>query len=293
MRTPRALAVSVAIAGLMASGTATAQAADDLDYVALGDSFSAGSGVLPLDHSAPLPCARSTRNYPHVIASEVGASLTDVTCGGAQTKHFTEEQYPALTPPQLDALSGDTDLVTMTIGGNDAGLFAGVLAQCGAAGLSTGGTGSPCNDTYGDKFDTDIAETVYPNVKQALQDVVAKAPNAEVAILSYPWVMPSSGGCFLKMPLARGDVPYVRGIQGHLAEVTERAADETGVTFVDLDAASDGHDACASFKTRWVEPALFGTNFVPVHPNARGERGMAEHTIAALGYANASGQTSR
>ena len=78
------LAAACAVA-LAATGAQAAQAATGpLRYVALGDSYSAASGVLPPDPSAAPECARSIRNYPHVIAGQTGAQLTDVTCGGAE-----------------------------------------------------------------------------------------------------------------------------------------------------------------------------------------------------------------
>ena len=92
---------------------------------------------------------------------EDGALLTDVTCGAAQTKDFFGSQYPGV-PPQLDALGLRTQLVTMTIGGNDNNTFIGAIAECGAAGLSTLGQGSPCRDTYGDSFATDISTEDLP-----------------------------------------------------------------------------------------------------------------------------------
>jgi len=275
------VAVSAVAVGALAIPS-QADTADELNYVALGDSYSAASGVLPLDPSVTPLCARSTRNYPHVIASATSAKLTDMTCGGAQTKDFTAAQYPGVKP-QFDALSADTDLVTLTIGGNDANLFATAVLTCGLAGIGTGGFGSPCKTANGSKFDDQIDNTIYPAIRQALVDLTAKAPNADVAILGYPWILPEKDGCFHKMPVARGDVPYVRAMQAHLNEVIEKAAGETGVTFVDLAEASDGHDACKPIGTRWVEPALFGTNFVPVHPNALGEAKMAAEALAVLG----------
>src|SRR5436190_21485493 len=96
---PRRLLVSIAAVLLLVAITPAAQAAGDApSYVALGDSYSAASGVLPPDPAAPLMCLRSSRNYPHVIAGETGARLTDVTCGAAETKHFTTAQYPGVAP---------------------------------------------------------------------------------------------------------------------------------------------------------------------------------------------------
>jgi hypothetical protein len=253
-----------------------------LRYVALGDSYSAASGVLPPDPAAPPQCLRSTRNYPHVIAAAIGAQLTDVTCGAAETGDFSSSQYPGVAP-QLDVLHADTQLVTMAIGGNDSGVFIDTILACGSAGLSTLGYGSPCQDRYGSSFEDTIRTTTYPSLVRALQAVQAKAPDATVAILGYPWIMPSSGGCYAKMPIARGDVPYVRGIQATLNDAIRRAATATGATYVDLNGVSEGHDACQPIGTRWIEPVLQGTNPVIVHPNALGEAQMAAQAMRVLG----------
>ncbi|MFI5852963.1 SGNH/GDSL hydrolase family protein [Streptomyces parvulus] len=281
----RVMAATAAAAGVLALGVtdATAHADTTLDYVALGDSYSAGSGVLPVDPTNLL-CLRSTANYPHVIADATGARLKDVTCGAAQTSHFTEAQYPGVAP-QVNALSAGTDLVTLTIGGNDNSTFINAITACGSAGVLSGGKGSPCKDKNGTSFDDQIENNTYPALKAALREVMAAAPNARVAALGYPWITPAAAkpSCFLKLPIAAGDVPYLRGIQAHLNDVVERAAEETGATFVDFAAVSEGHDACQAPGTRWIEPLLFGHSLVPVHPNALGERRMAEHTMDALG----------
>ncbi len=282
----RTLTAAATVAGTLALGLTgpAAHASAPLQYAALGDSYSAGSGVLPLDPSAPLECARSTANYPHVIAARTGAALTDVTCGGAQTKDFAGSQYPGVAP-QLDALSGSTQLVTLTIGGNDNNTFIDAILACGSAGAATAGQGDPCETLYGDTFDNQIDNSTYPAVKAALQAIEAKAPNARVAILGYPWILPATAdpSCFAKMPIASGDVPYLRDVQTHLNAAVQRAAAETGATYVDFSTVSEGHDACQPSGTRWIEPVLSGTNFVPVHPNALGESQMAQQALTVLG----------
>jgi len=279
----RRLLLSVIGALLVAFAAPVAQAVSSpLRYVALGDSYSAASGVLPLDLFAPPECLRSVRNYPHVIAADTGAQLKDVTCGAAETSDFFESQYPGVAP-QLDALSEDTQLVTMTIGGNDSGVFIDTIVACGSAGLSTLGQGSPCKDRYGSTFEETINTVTYPSLVNALNAVRAKSPAARVAILGYPWIMPASGGCFDKMPVAEGDVPYVRGIQATLNDAISRAAAATGSTYVDFSTVSNGHDACKPLGVRWIEPVLQGTNPVIVHPNALGESEMGAQTMAVLG----------
>jgi lysophospholipase L1-like esterase len=260
----------------------SAQASPPLRYVALGDSYSAASGVLPPDPAAPPACLRSTSNYPHVIAGATGARLTDVTCGAADTEDFFTAQYSGVLP-QLDAVRAETELVTMTIGGNDSGVFINSVVRCGAAGLSTAGQGSPCKDRYGSSFEDTIRTTTYPALVNALQAVRDAAPAAEVAILGYPWIMPESGGCFARMPVAEGDVPYLRGIQATLNDAVRRAAAATGATYVNMSKASEGHDACQPLGVRWIEPVLQGTNAVVVHPNALGEQQMAARAMTVLG----------
>jgi len=249
--------------------------------VALGDSYSAASGTVPPDPSAPLECARSTVNYPHDIAGRLGAQLTDVTCGAAETKDYFSSQYPGVAP-QLTALRTDTQLVTMTIGGNDSGVFLDAILDCGSAGLATFGQGHPCQDRYGSSFSDTINSTTYPALVHALSAVRTVAPAARVAILGYPWIMPRTDGCFPLMPVATGDVPYLRGIQATLNDAVRRAAAATGAQYVDFSTVSEGHDACQPIGTRWIEPVLAGTNPVIVHPNALGESRMADQTMAVL-----------
>jgi hypothetical protein len=280
-RTLAALAaVAAALTTVVAVHAPTEAARGPLRYVALGDSYSAASGVLPLDPTSPL-CARSTANYPHVIAATADVRLTDVTCGAAETKDFRESQYPGVAP-QLDALGRRTQLVTMTIGGNDNNTFIGAIVKCGAAGLSTLGQGSPCRDTYGNQFRHDIRHTTYPALVKALKAVHRRAPHARVAILGYPWILPPTNGCFDKMPVAKGDVPYLRRVQATLNNAVRRAADATASRYISFSRVSEGHDACQPQGVRWIEPVLQGTNPVVVHPNALGERRMAKRTIGVL-----------
>ena len=279
-RLAAALTTVLALAGVVLASSPAGAATTGLRYVALGDSYSAASGNVPPDLSSPL-CLRSTVNYPHVIAAAVHAQLTDVTCGAAETKDFAGSQYPGVAP-QLNAVQSNTQLITMTIGGNDSGVFIDSILECGVAGLSTLGQGHPCEDRYGSSFVDTIRSTTYPALVKALTAVRAKAPHAKVAILGYPWIVPSSGGCFPQLPLATGDIPYLRTEQATLNDAVRRAAKATGAIYVDLSVVSNGHDACKPIGTRWIEPVVGGTNPVIVHPNALGESKMAAQTESVL-----------
>lgn len=277
---------ALAAAALTTLGTlalaSPAQSAKSIDYVALGDSFSAASGVSPTDPTAPAVCLRSNLNYPKLLAPKM-TTFKDVTCGAAKTNHFRGSQYPGVAP-QLDALSAETDLVTMTIGGNDNNTFIGAMLACSTAAAATWGYGSPCKTIYGDTFNKTIREKTYPALVQALNDVKARSPKARVAILTYPQVLPRDNvGCYPTVPIARGDVAYVNSLQDTLNDAVRRAARDTGSILVDVAAQSDGHDSCQPSGTRWVEPMMGSTQLVPVHPDAVGEAAMARITAETLG----------
>lgn len=250
-------------------------------YVALGDSFSAGSGILPLSTTITPLCAQTSRNYPHLIAERTGRALKDVTCGNATTEDFTGSQYPGLAP-QLNAVSADTKLITIGIGGNDSNVFLSLIGNCLATGLTTLGQGSPCKDTFGDSYSTTIKNVTYPAVKQAIAAAKAKAPGATIVVPGYPQVLPPTNGCYLTMPIAKGDVPYVNAIEQDLNAAVKQAALDNGATYVDMWAASAGRDACQLPWVRWSEPAIGSLNFVPIHPNAAGERAYADEIMDAV-----------
>ncbi|MDN4160946.1 SGNH/GDSL hydrolase family protein [Nocardioides abyssi] len=284
------------LAGTLVASPATASAAtappraDAVEYVALGDSYASAAGVQPVDPAAPVECQRSTRNYARVIAARTGATLVDVTCGGAQTRDLRTAQHPAVAP-QLDALAATTELVTVTIGGNDNNVFGGAIRDCSLAGFSTGGTGSPCADQHGSAYEDTVRDETYPALVQAFTDIRERAPQATVAALAYPWILPATGACFGAMPVAEGDVPYLRSLQATLNDAVRRAAEATGATYVDMAPASEGHDACQPAGTRWIEPVFGGTNPVVVHPNAFGEQRMAEVALRTLGLATQPDET--
>ena len=258
-------------------------------YVALGDSYSSAAGVTPFVPDAPVACSRSELNYAHDIAAVTNpSSFTDVTCSGAKTSDFFAPQ--AVTPPdprvvpQLDAVTKDTRLVTMTIGGNDEDVFVDSFFGCAAL-TASNPTGAPCEAKYGAYFDNEILTQTYPNLVRALSAVRQKAPAATVAILGYPEILPPQWipGCAGAMPIAQGDVPYLHQQQDLLNAVVRKAADQTGVRFVDMASSSTGHDACEPIGQRWIEPAVGYKNAFPIHPNATGEAAMASQTLQQLG----------
>lgn len=271
-------------AAKVSPSTADAHAVKTSPYVALGDSYSSAAGVAPFVPGAPPTCSRSLLNYPHDIAAQTNpSSFTDVTCSGATTSDFSTSQAAGI-PPQLDAVTKRTRLVTMTVGGDDESVFTRSIFGCATI-SSTDILGNPCQRRYGSTFTDEIVTQTYPHVVAALRAVREKAPAATVVILGYPQILPEAGilSCYPSMPIAMGDVPWLNHEQDVLNGVISRAARETGARFVDMAASSAGHDVCQPIGQRWIEPAVAPVNAFPVHPNAMGEAAMARQTLAQLG----------
>ncbi|MFC9789439.1 SGNH/GDSL hydrolase family protein [Rhodococcus sp. NPDC127528] len=268
--------------GIASGASASADPGPGLEYVNLGDSFSAASGVAPIAPGQPFQCWQSEQNFSHLVAARLGYRLTDVSCGGAKTEDFYQAQYQG-TRPQFEALTPSTELVTLMIGGNNNDTFGGAMAKCIGAMVSHPGAFDPCHAQYGNTLAEPIATQTYPALVTALRDIHAKSPRARVLIAGYPWLLPANGGCLPQMPIAEGDVGYLRDLQATLNETIARAAAETDSTYVDMSQVSEGRDGCKPVGQRWVEPMIFATQPVPVHPNAEGERALANQVMAALG----------
>ena len=277
-----ALLLVTACAGESEAPRPPAQAVGER-YVNLGDSYASGTGVLPLQQDSPFLCFRSTRNYATLVAERTGRVLTDVSCARAATEHLTAGQFEG-APPQFDALTEDTELVTMMIGGNDNGAFGQSIGLCGAAAAAT--PPDSCADDISALRDK-IATATAPALVTAVRQIRQRAPRASVLLIGYPWILPARTGCYPDVPVAARDVPSVHDLQRHLnAAIGRAAAAAPGVRYVDMAGVSDGHDSCRSEGTRWGEPARNRAASVSavggLHPNAAGQRAIAEQVLAAL-----------
>src|ERR1022692_3272285 len=188
IRGRRFAVVGAAMAGglLLAALLPAAASAGGPVYVSLGDSFTAGP-LIPDQHGSPADCLRSSHNYPSLVAAAIGASsFTDVSCSGATTANMLASQSVILgtNPPELNALSPATTVVTLGIGGNDLN-FAHVVIGCSALSF-TNPFGSPCKKHYTSGGPDRLALTVTrtaPKVAAVLQDIHQRAPAARVLVV--------------------------------------------------------------------------------------------------------------
>ncbi|WP_161600662.1 SGNH/GDSL hydrolase family protein [Mycolicibacterium hodleri] len=242
---------------------------DGPSYVAMGDS--AASAPLVPPQATPAGCLKSTNDYPSVLASRIGAaSFTDVTCSGARTEDLVSRSQPTRTgavPPQLDAVTADTRLVTVTIGGNDVDLPATAMG-CRRSTLDL----PPCSsDLVVDGIDS-ISQAIDSDADQwaALVGAIrSKAPEARVILVGYgTYVRPE--GCFPAQPINPVDAAYFQSKLDELDGRLEQVAASEGVEFFDTRPLSVGHDICAAPQDRYIEGFAPERPAAPLHPNGAG-----------------------
>jgi lysophospholipase L1-like esterase len=266
-------------------------------YVALGDSYTSGPGI-PAQSGQPAGCARSDHNYPALVAAQLNLKpgmLRDMSCSGATTADFASPQSTdnGRNPAQLSALSSRTRLVTVGIGGNDIG-FSSMLTRCLTMGAAYKlitrhkdvSVDAPCRERYV-KDGTDTTQQRMTALRAVLSDLMQeirrRAPRAHLYIVGYPAILPPGDtGCGRALPLAPGDIAYLREREGQLNRVLRQQAHTAGATYVDTETESRKHSACSAQDIRWIEPLIPISPAAPVHPNARGQRGVTQIILRAM-----------
>ena len=284
---------SVARRGALASGAAlviavlgagAAQAAIG-PYVSLGDSYTAAP-LVPNPTGNPILCGRSTNNYPSDVSRVLSPStFTDAICSSATTVDMTQSQRLEgglqTAPPQFDALKSTDALVTVGIGGNDAGLL-GVAEECAELDIIRP-FGTACKNHYtsgGSDPNMAAINATGPKVAAAIQGIHART-QAEVMVVGYPDGLPTNGSaCWPLVPISAGDIAYINSLETSLNTALRNAANANGAKYVDTFTSSIGHDACKSSGTAWVNGIVPTSAAFPLHPNKAGEQNMANQVLA-------------
>lgn len=235
-------AMFVAASAALAAPPAHAAPAQTAEYVALGDSYSSGSGAGDYSDAA---CTRSRNAFPAkwAEANSPGA-FTFAACGGAT--------IPTVEADQLSALGPDTSLVSITVGGNDSG-FATTMLSC---------------RYFSDRFcqyvidrGGEFIENELPGELDDLYAAIAeRAPQARVVVLGYPYLYATGGSCDAGGISAAERQMLKEGSDG-LNEVIAGRAAAAGFAFADARPAFAGHEICTA------DPWISESN---LHPTAEG-----------------------
>lgn len=236
---------------LLTVALAPAAHAAAVNYVALGDSYSAGVGAGGTTSGGD--CDRSTNAYPALwAAAHSPASFAFVACSGATTTDVLNNQVSALSP--------STTLVSLTIGGNDAG-FSSVMESC------VFGSTDDCVDAV-NTAKAFIHNQLPARLDTTLQTIHSDAPNATVEFLDYPdFYDLSVTDC---IGLSQEDHVAINSGADALADAVAAAATRNNATFVDVRGSFAGHELCDS--TEWLHSITWPIDN-SYHPNAAGQRG--------------------
>ncbi|WP_445167236.1 SGNH/GDSL hydrolase family protein [Mycolicibacterium sp. Dal123E01] len=249
-------------------------------YVALGSSMAAGPGIKPRVEGSPLAAGRSARNYPHLAAERLGLDLVDVTYSGATTANVLRERQNG-APPQIDALDGSEELVTVTIGGNDVGyvplLFAGSLPTMLRAMPKVGGWLRELLDPVA--RDAALSE-VGASLRAVGQTLRERSPRARILFVDYLTLLPPAGTP--APPLADDVADLGRHVAVRLAEETAAAAESTGCEVLHAADASRDHHPWSADPWTIGAGSLLPWRPKPWHPNAAGMRAIADLMVATF-----------
>jgi lysophospholipase L1-like esterase len=268
-----AIVVLVSATAPAASAASSALKPGD-KYVSLGSSFASGPAIPDV---ADQSCLRSTNNYPNLVARQLKLALTDVSCGAATTDHIITTPQ-GVHQLQIDAVTPDTKLVTVTIGGNDVNYTATNLICSGDA-----IAGNDCLGTSVQPNDIDANLAALPaKLDATIQAIKDKAPNATIVMLPYLRVLPAvAAPCPPSVPMSTPTLYYLDGFSDKLHQAIKQAATKAKVVFVDS-YLPKGHDACAPEAKRWVEGAQPASPAFAYHPNGAGMKAQAKMIVAAL-----------
>ena len=246
-------------------------------YVALGSSFAAGIGLGERVAGSPLVCQRTGNSYPQTLARLTGMSLVDMTCSGATTRHVVSGGQVFLAP-QLDGLGLDTQLVTITIGGNDISYVGDLTFQAARKGNGLTGRAARLFGSGSDITAPRDYAKLLADLRAMLQQIKQRSPQARIVLVTYPQIMPPAGTC-ANLALSQVEVAAMRRVGNRLAEVTAEAALQEGAILVDMQRIGAEHHACSAqpWVNGWVNAA--GT---PFHPTKAGAKAMAEAIRQAL-----------
>jgi lysophospholipase L1-like esterase len=217
-----------ALAMLVPAAAASAQP----QYAALGDSYSSGVGARVF-YKESGECDRSPDAYGPKIAAAKGYALSFEACSGATTTEVNSKQ--------LGPLSGSTSLVTITIGGNDAG-FSNVIINCALYYFTCGSAISEANEFIRKKL-PGLLETTY-------KDIRAKATTAKVVVLGYPKLFTKEGATCNVNFLTSGNEKKMNESAELLDGVIRGRAEAAKFTFVNPTNAFEPHEVCSS--SEWL-----------------------------------------
>lgn len=225
-------------------------------YFALGDSFASGLGAGEYILTGGI-CFRSSNAYPALLAAAHSPEVFRfIACGGSTTADVRRLQVPKL--------SRATRLVTLTVGGNDAG-FSRALAAC----VRSSSSDADCDKAL-DESERVLRDELPGNLQRTYQEISAAAPEASVVLAGYPHLFEKGAkDCSAGTPARRA---RINALTDRLNDLIRRTGEKQGFGFADVRDTFAGHGVCARAGTEeWIHPLTL-LNPASFHPTTKGQR---------------------
>jgi lysophospholipase L1-like esterase len=251
------------------------------EYVALGSSYAAGPGLAKRVPGSPLLAGRSTHNYAHILSERLGLRLTDVTFSGATVAQILGREKGATASPQIEAVTEETRLVTLTGGGNDVG-YIGFIAAASLPWLvrAVTGRGRKLVELADDAQFNRKASVLADNLLALFDGIRARAPRATIAVTDYLSLLPADDSVDAP-PLRREDAERGRRYWSHVNGALRQSAARSKVVFAEVSAVSAPHHAWSTDP--WTEGfVLVGGKAAAFHPLRVGMIQVADALETAL-----------
>jgi len=243
-------------------------------YVAMGSSYAAGPMLPPAKPGAPARCGQSMSNYPTLLAEQYRMVLVDVSCSGAKTEHILGPWGDIA--PQIDAVKPDTQLVTVTIGGNNLNyvgdlfvsscLQAAAMAPAGAKPAKCGALVIPTENDY---------LKLRADMDAIAKQVHKRSPKARLVFVQY--LTPLGDKLCAVTPIRPQDAEPIREIGRRLAEITSEVAQHNGAMVVEMNRQSASHTPCDPVPWMIGFPKGYdGSQGLQWHLNKAGMKATAE-----------------
>lgn len=241
--------------GVALTGAASAQASSTAaatGYVALGDSYSSGVGAGSYTSSSG-DCKRSSKAFPQLwAAANSPSSFSFTACSGARTSD--------VLAGQLGPLNSSTGLVSISVGGNDAG-FADVMITCVTS------TDSVCLSRI-NSAKAYVDSTLPARLDSVYTAIRSKAPAAHVVVLGYPRFYKLGQSC---LGLSEAKRSAINSASDHLNSALAKRAADHGFTFGDVRSSFSGHEICSG--SSWLHSVNLLNIGESYHPTAAGQSG--------------------
>lgn len=255
----------------------------EIDLVALGDSYSSGEGTFFYDeHKGAQKCHRGPDGWPRLLEQGVAEvpRIEHKACSGAKVPNLLDEWKSNLAQIDPSTPNEDIELVTLTVGGNDAG-FGGIMSECYRPLSSCADVPESKNfQNKLTKLTSRLVLEVYPAIREAY-------PNARIAHVGYPLIVPRPGNVPVNCGwLGEDEQVAAVEIVGDLNFAIQTAAFlTTDVEFISITDVLAGRELCTSdpWMVRVIGPT-WTNGSEQGHPTRQGQNAMAQSVAFQLGF---------